>query len=97
MNDRMMKTAADEVAIQFNNSELQLQSEKQDAVNFMLYESNEEPLSLVKKIGTNPQMKQIKNCSRKGRRNSYYYMKKLVVGLMLIDYSLVDRKSIKEG
>lgn len=97
MNTRMMKTAADNVAVAFNNSELKLSSEKQNALNYMLYESDEEPISLVEKIGTKEQISKINNSLGKQARNSYYYMRKLVVGLMLIDYALVDEKNIKEG
>lgn len=97
MSTRMMKTAADNVAVAFNNSELKLSSEKQDAINYMLYESDEDPISLVEKIGTKEQISEINNSLGRQARNSYYYMRKLVVGLMLIDYALVDKKVVKEG
>lgn len=97
MSTRMMKTAADNVAVAFNNSELKLSSEKQDAINYMLYESDEDPISLVEKIGTKEQISEINNSLGRQARNSYYYMRKLVVGLMIIDYALVDKKVVKEG
>ena len=97
VSDRMMKTAADNVATTFNNSELELSSEKQNVVDYMLYESNEEPISIAKNIGDTSQMQKIKKCTKHQTRNSDYYMRKLVVGLMLIDYAIVDKKIVKGG
>lgn len=97
MKERMMKTAADNVAITFNHSELELSREKQKVVDYMLYESDEEPIDIAKSIGDTSQMQEIKKCTKYQTRNSDYYMRKLVVGLMLIDYAIVEKKIIKGG
>lgn len=94
MSDRVMKTAADDVAVAFNKSELELSSDKQDVVNYMLFESDDEPINIAKNIGTNEQMQEIKKHTGNQIRNSYYYMKKLAVGLMLMDYAMVDKKKV---
>lgn len=89
-----MKTAADDVAVAFNKSELELSSDKQDVVNYMLFESDDEPINIAKNIGTNEQMQEIKKHTGNQIRNSYYYMQKLAVGLMLMDYAMVDKKKV---
>lgn len=94
MSDRVMKTAADDVAVAFNKSELELSSDKQDVVNYMLFESDDEPINIAKNIGTNEQMQEIKKHTGNQIRNSYYYMQKLAVGLMLMDYAMVDKKKV---
>lgn len=48
MSDRIMKTAADNVADTFNKSELKLSSDKQNVVDYMLFESEDEPSDIVK-------------------------------------------------
>ncbi len=94
MSDRVMKTAADNVAETFNKSELKLSSDKHDAVNYMLFESDAEPIDIAKNIGSDVQMEEIKKCTENQTRNSYYYMRRLAVGLMLMDYAMVDKKNI---
>lgn len=49
MSDRIMKTAADNVADTFNKSELKLSSDKQNVVDYMLFESEDEPSDIAKK------------------------------------------------
>ena len=93
--DRVMKTAEDNVATTFNNSELELSSEKQSVVDYMLFESNAEPISIATNIGEASQMQDIQKCMEHQCRNSNYYIRKLVVGLMLIDYAIVDKKVVK--
>lgn len=95
MSDRVMKTAADNVATTFNNSDLELSSEKQRVVDYMLFESDEEPISIAKNIGEASQMQEIQKCMEHQNRNSDYYIRKLIVGLMLIDYAIIDKKVVK--
>ena len=40
------------------------------------------------------EMPKIKKCTENQTRNSYYYMRRLAVGLMLMDYAMVDKKNI---
>ena len=94
MSDRIMKTAADNVADTFNKSELKLSSDKQNVVDYMLFESEDEPSDIVKNIGTQSQMEDIRKHTGSHMRNSYYYMRKLAVGLMLMDYAMVDKKKV---
>ena len=40
-------------------------------------------------------MQQVKKSAENQTRNSVYYIKKLMAGLMLIDYSYVEKKNIR--
>lgn len=39
-------------------------------------------------------MEDIRKHTGSHMRNSYYYMRKLAVGLMLMDYAMVDKKKV---
>lgn len=90
-----MKIANDTVATAFNNAKLELSSDRQNVINYMLYESEEDPLDIVKHISDTSQMQQVKKSAENQTRNSVYYIKKLMAGLMLIDYSYVEKKNIR--
>lgn len=90
---RLEEVAENDVASKFNELEL-ISKEKIAAANYILYEDDETPISIIEKIKNN----EIAFEPKLEVKNSYFYLKKLIVTLLLIDYEVIaENENIKEN